>query len=106
MAESLVPAVATQLGLGFVVGFCVGFLAKKAGKLAALLVGAAFVLLQVLAYADVVTIDWSPIAAWWEQARRPEALERQWSAVRSILFANLPALAGAVPGLVVGLKKG
>lgn len=105
MSEMVGP-LATQLGLGFVVGFCVGFLAKKAGKLVALLVGAAFVLVQVLAYADVVTVDWSPIAAWWERARRPETLERQRSAVQSILFANAPALAGAVPGLIVGLKKG
>ena len=63
-------------------------------------------LLQVLAYADIVTIHWSQIAAWWDLTRRPENLEGQWNAVYSILFANVPAPAGAVAGLILGLKKG
>lgn len=104
--SGLLMPLATQLTLGAVIGFCVGFLFKKVGKTAAVLVGLAFVLLQVLAYAEIVTIDWSPVAAWWDQARRPENLERQWDVVYSLLFANVPALVGAVPGLILGIKKG
>ena len=105
MSQTLIPLV-TQLTLGVAIGFCVGFLAKKVIKIVAVLVGLAFVLLQVLAYADIVTVNWSPVAAWWDMARRPENLEGQWRAVYSILFANVPALVGAVPGLILGLKKG
>ena len=96
----------TQLGLGAVIGFCVGFLLKKVRKIAAMLVALAFILVQALAYLEIITIDWSPIASWWERARQTETLERQWSTVQSMLFANVPALAGAVPGLIIGLKKG
>ena len=105
VSRTLIP-LATQFTLGVAIGFCVGFLAKKVVKIVAVLVGLVFVLLQVLAYADIVTVHWSPIAAWWDMMRRPENLEGQWNAVYSILFANVPALVGAVPGLILGLKKG
>ena len=105
LSETLIP-VASQLVLGVIIGFCVGFLVKKVGKLLAIFVGLAFILLQVLAYFEVITINWPPIAVWWEQARRPGELERHWSTVRAVLFANVPALVGAVPGLILGLKKG
>ena len=102
----MIGPLVTQIALGAAIGFCVGFLAKKVGKMVAILVGLAFVLVQLLAYAEVLTIDWAPIATWWDRVRRPENLERQWSAVQGVLFGNLPALAGAVPGFLLGLKKG
>ena len=105
MSRVFVP-LATQLTMGLAIGFCVGFLAKKVVKIVALLVGLVFVLLQVLAYADIVTVNWSPVAAWWDLMRRPDNLEGQWSTIYSILFATVPALVGAVPGLILGLKKG
>ena len=105
LSRMIVP-LATQLTLGAAIGFCVGFLFKKAVKVVAVLVGLAFVLLQLLAYADVITINWWAVAAWWDQMRQPESLGGQWNAAYAVLFANVPALVGAVPGLVVGLKTG
>ena len=105
VSEQLIP-VAAQVTLGAALGFCVGYLLKKVGKLVAIIVGFTFGLLQVLAYVEVITINWGPIAAWWDQVRRPEHLDRQWQVVRAVLFAHVPALAGAVPGLILGLKKG
>ena len=57
MSEQLIP-VAAQLTLGAALGFCVGYLLKKVGKLVAIIVGFTFGLLQVLAYAEVITINW------------------------------------------------
>ena len=96
MSEQLIP-VAAQVTLGVALGFCVGYTcSKKVGKLIAVIVGFTFGLLQVLAYAEVITINWVPITAWWDQVRRPEHFERQWQVVHAVLFANVPALAGAV----------
>ena len=39
-----------QLGFGGLAGLCVGYFAKKAAKMTALLLGCPFVLLQVLAH--------------------------------------------------------
>ena len=105
VTEVMIPLL-SQLGLGAVIGFCVGFMVKKVSKIAALVVGLAFVMLQVLAYYGVITIDWAPIKGWWDQATDPDTLQGQWASVRSILFANVPALGGAVPGFVMGLKAG
>jgi uncharacterized membrane protein (Fun14 family) len=100
-----IPLVA-QLGLGAVVGFVVGFTVKKVSKLAALLVGSLFILLQVLAYYGIVTIDWGPIHHWWTQFVEPKALQGRWETVRTMLFANIPASGGAIPGFIMGLKMG
>ncbi len=105
VSEQLIP-VAAQVTLGGALGFCVGYLMKKVGKLVALFLGFTFALLQVLAYFEVISINWAPVATWWDQVRRPENLERQWQVVHGVLFANVPALVGAVPGLILGLKKG
>lgn len=105
VSETLIP-LASQVGFGALVGFVVGFTLKKAGKLAALLLGSIFILLQVLAYYGIVTIDWGPISQWWSQFVAPQALQGRWEALRTILFANIPACGGAIPGFVIGLKMG
>jgi len=43
---------------GVAMGFCSGYLVKKAGKLAALAVGAGFVFLQVMEHNGYISISW------------------------------------------------
>lgn len=105
ISDIFIPLVA-QIGLGGVVGFAVGFTVKKVSKLAALLLGCIFILLQVLAYYGIVTIDWGPINHWWGRFVEPKALQGRWETVRTILFANIPASGGAIPGFIMGLKMG
>lgn len=105
VSDLLIPLVA-QIGLGGVVGFAVGFTVKKVSKLAALVLGSLFIMLQVLAYYGIVTIDWGPINHWWAQFVEPTAMRGRWATVRTILFANIPAAGGAIPGFVMGLKMG
>ncbi len=105
MDTSLIPLL-SQMGFGGVVGFVVGFTLKKVSKLAAILLGLVFILLQVLAYYGIVTIQWEPIAAWWVRFAEPEILQGHWAVVRAILFANLPAFGSAIPGFLLGLKIG
>lgn len=103
--DFLVPLV-SQLGLGAVIGFCVGLLLKKVGKIVAIIVGLAFVFLQILAHYEIVVIQWEPIQGWWDQSTTPAELRGYWATVRSILFANIPALGGAIPAFILGLKIG
>ena len=51
-----------QFALGGVLGFAAGFAIKKVGKIVVIIVGLAFILLQVLAYYGIIEIDWAPIA--------------------------------------------
>ena len=96
----------SQLGFGGVVGFLVGFTLKKVSKLVAIALGLIFILLQVLAYYGIVAIQWDPVASWWAQVTEPQKLQGLWATLRDILFTNVPALAGAVPGFLLGLKRG
>ncbi|MFQ5794416.1 MAG: FUN14 domain-containing protein [Candidatus Bipolaricaulia bacterium] len=105
VSSTVIPLV-SQLGFGGVVGLVVGFTLKKVGKLIAIAFGLFFILLQVLAYYGLITIDWNPIADWWARFTDPETLQSRWEALRAILFSNLPAFGGAIPGFVLGLKVG
>ena len=105
VVETIGPLVA-QLALGGILGFCAGFAIKKIGKVVAILIGVLFVLLQVLAYYEVVVINWAPIAGWWDVVRAQQTVQDFSSVVRSVLFANVPAVVGAVPGFILGLKRG
>lgn len=105
MSDLFIPLI-SQLGLGAVMGFVVGFVVKKVSKMAAIIAGLAFVLVQVLGFYGLLTIDWEPIKEWWDQATRPDQLQGQWVGVRSLLFSNALALGGAAPGFILGLKWG
>jgi uncharacterized membrane protein (Fun14 family) len=106
MVGNAVIPLLSQLGFGGVVGFLVGFTLKKVSKLVAIALGLIFILLQVLAYYGIVVIQWGPVASWWSQVAEPQKLQGLWTTLRDLLFTNVPALAGAVPGFLLGLKKG
>ena len=100
------PLPVGALGFGGVAGLVVGYAAKKLTKLAALFLGAVFVLLQVLAYCGWITIDWGHVeqatqAVW----RGPHGATLAGSAWRA-LAANLPVAGGFAGGFAVGFKFG
>ncbi|RKX77056.1 MAG: hypothetical protein DRP87_10260 [Spirochaetes bacterium] len=103
--NNLVPII-TQLGFGGILGLIVGFTLKKLSKLVAILLGLIFILLQVLAYYGIVTINWTPIARWWESFTESGAHISLWEQLKTILFSNLPAVGGALAGFIIGLKIG
>ena len=105
VSDAAIPLL-SQLGFGGVVGFLVGFTLKKVSKLVAIALGLIFILLQVLAYYGIVVIQWDPVASWWSQVTEPAKLQGLWATLRDILFTNVPALAGAIPGFLLGLKRG
>jgi len=51
----------TGATFGTAMGFCSGYLVKKAGKIAALTVGAGFVVLQVLEHNGYISISWNKV---------------------------------------------
>lgn len=103
--QSLAP-LAAQVGLGGVLGFCAGLAIKKIGKVVAVIIGVVFVLIQVLAYYDVISIDWAIVSGWWDMVRQEDRVAGVENALRTVLLANVPALVGAVPGFLLGFKRG
>lgn len=89
-----------------VAGFAVGYALKKVGKLFAVAVGLVFVVVQLLAYQGLLTVNWGEVEARFDPLLRIDSLESAWRSLVAVLTYNL-AFAGAfVPGLVLGLRRG
>ena len=56
--DAIATGMPNQIGFGFISGFCAGFAAKKAGKVAAVGVGGVFIFLQSLAYTGFIEVDY------------------------------------------------
>ena len=51
----------SQIGFGFISGWCTGFALKKVGKVAAMGAGSLFILLQSLAYSGYINLNYGKI---------------------------------------------
>lgn len=102
MVEILTP-ILTQLGVGGVAGLCVGYALKKLGKLAAFLIGIAFLGLQLLAYYGIISINYTAFTDW------ANGLFVQVGVLEGIfgtMVGNLPFAGGFIAGFAIGLKIG
>lgn len=90
------------LGSGGIAGWAVGFTLKKMAKLAALVVGVAFISIQYLAYNQYITIDWDRI----RQSVPNESIERSYTGLMSVLTYNLPFAGSFIVGFWLGFRKG
>jgi uncharacterized membrane protein (Fun14 family) len=97
---------AGELGFGGVAGTIVGYTAKKITKLAALVLGLIFIVVQTLVYLKYVSVDWNAVQQSaehvWKDAQGVTLADRAWE----ILSANLPFGGGFVAGFALGFKLG
>jgi len=94
------------LGFGGVAGAAVGYTAKKVTKLAALLLGALFIAVQLLVYWDFIDVHWETVQSTaqgvWQDSQGVTLAERAWH----VISANLPFGGGFVAGFALGFKLG
>lgn len=95
-----------QLGFGGVAGVCVGYFAKKAAKTMALLLGCLFVLLQVLAYYQIVSINWGGVSGAFDTAAETGVFDSAMASLMKVLLHNIPFGAAFLGGFAIGAKKG
>lgn len=105
MTELLRGPLAT-LGFGGVAGAIAGYAAKKLTKLAAILIGVLFILIQGMVYLGWITVDWVAVQQTaegvWEDPEGISLAER----AMDVLVANLPFGGGFVGGFLIGFKLG
>jgi len=102
LVEILTPLL-TQLGVGGVAGLCVGYALKKVGKIAAFILGIAFIGLELLAYKGIIDIHYDTLITWGqEMIRQVGVLE----GLMTLIIANMPFAASFLVGLAIGLKMG
>lgn len=90
------------LGGGGLAGWAVGYTLKKFAKFMALIVGIAFISLQVLAFKQFITIDWARI----KSAVPDETLEKSATSAMSVITYNLPFAGSFIVGFWLGFRKG
>jgi|GEM_PF-252802 len=97
-----VTFIISTLGFGGIAGLCVGYTMKKFAKMMAILVGCAFIAIQVLAYKHFVVIDWNKI-----HATVPETgVQQIWMIMMSTLTYNFPFAGAFFTGFYLGFRKG
>jgi uncharacterized membrane protein (Fun14 family) len=102
MVEILTPLL-TQLGVGGIAGLCTGYALKKVGKLIAIVLGIAFLVLEILAYKGIISINYSALQDW---ANGVIGQVGQLEGVFSVIIGNLPFAASFLVGFAIGLKMG
>ena len=97
--QSLLP----DIGLGGLLGVAAGYAVRVVGRVALLVIGLAFILVQLLAHFGIVTVDWLQLhpltEPWFRQGR--EGLGDWFSRV---FLANLPFAGSFAVGFVLGLR--
>lgn len=95
-----------QLGFGALAGAVVGYAAKKAAKLAAVVMGLLFILVQFLAYKNVITLHWDAIGTAANHALDSGIPQSAAQRFLNILTHNLPFGGSFLVGFMLGFKKG
>ena len=102
MVEILTPLL-TQLGVGGVAGLCVGYALKKIGKLFAILLGLAFLGLELLAYKGIININYTALEEWATELIGQVGVAE---GILTVIIGNLPFAASFLVGFAIGLKMG
>lgn len=74
---------AAQVSFGSIMGFCSGYALKKAGKVAAVIIGTGFVALQTASSYGYIKMDWKKIS---DDAMKPLDTVSDAMVVRDFLF--------------------
>jgi uncharacterized membrane protein (Fun14 family) len=104
LKDLLLPETGVQVGFGFLTGFVAGYAGKKMIKVAAVVLGLLFFVLQILAAKGFITIHWASIQ------QTSEALYTEVQQSRHVwwqlLTAQLPFVSTFGLGFLLGLRKG
>lgn len=92
-----------RLGFSFLAGFCIGSFVRAALKVVAIAVGFWLLMTMLLAYFDLVVVDWNAISGVWD--RFAASVEKEWASFQTFLTGSLPAAGLAIGGLAIGLKR-
>jgi uncharacterized membrane protein (Fun14 family) len=100
---SFLTPLVTQLGVGGIIGLCIGFALKKIAKIAAAIIGVFSLGLIYIESQGMITVDWLGVGTWGNTALA--GLGQAEGALGAFL-ANLPIAGGAVVGFALGIKWG
>lgn len=102
LSNILTPMV-SEIGIGGVGGFVVGFALKKVARIVAIALGLGFVALQYLAYKGIIAIDYTALKNW---VLNMMGQTTELQSLVTDVIVHIPFGASFVFGFYLGLKKG
>ncbi|MDD5091664.1 MAG: FUN14 domain-containing protein [Candidatus Wallbacteria bacterium] len=106
LPAELIAFFAGVAGFGGLTGFAAGFATKKTVKLLAFFGGLFFIILQILAYKGIITVNWEFLQQAGGGLLRQDSLESGMNAFLRVISVNLPFAGAFGAGFWFGLKKG
>ena len=100
---SFLTPLATQLGVGGILGLVVGFALKKIAKIAAAILGLLSLGLIYMESQGLIAVDWLGVGAWGNTAL---AVLGQAEGALGVFLSNLPIAGGGLVGFSLGMKWG
>jgi len=100
-ASSYLTPLLTQLGVGGIVGLCIGYALKKVAKIVAAIIGLFSLGLIYLESQGLISVDWLGVGAWGNTALSSLG---QMEGALGVVLANLPFAGGAIVGFGIGVK--
>ena len=94
---------ASELGIGGIGGFCVGYSIKKFAKIVAAILAFCFLGLQYLANIGIIEINYLALEGWVLSMFGETSVLQEFLVV---FIAQMPVGVGFMGGLAIGLKKG
>ncbi|KAL0084570.1 FUN14 family-domain-containing protein [Phycomyces blakesleeanus] len=103
-----------EIAFGTVLGVCVGYLVKQAGKLVALAIGTGFVFLQYLSYNGFITVHWDRLEGGYKKGFDVDKdgrvtvkdLSSKWNKFIGFLTHNLQFKSTFLVGFYAGIRYG
>jgi uncharacterized membrane protein (Fun14 family) len=93
----------SEIGIGGVGGFVVGYTVKKVARLVAIVLGIGFVALQYLAYRGIISIDYTVLK---EEVLKLTGKATGLQGLITDIIIHIPFGASFGLGFYLGLKKG
>jgi uncharacterized membrane protein (Fun14 family) len=100
---SFLTPLVTQLGVGGIIGLCIGYAVKKIAKIVAAIIGVFSLGLIYLESQGLISVDWLGVEAWGNTAL--EGLGRV-EGLLGVFLSNLPFAGGALIGFAMGIRMG
>ncbi len=92
------------VGFGFLSGWAVGYVLKKAALLLALALGTAFIVIQILVFNRMMSVDWAAVASVFGSTMH--SIDGRESPMWKILLTNFPYASSFGVGFLMGFRRG
>lgn len=92
-----------QISFGLIAGYLFGFLLKRYGATIALIIGVTFVVVEVLSYYGIVTVNWSNL----QDGMSPVSnfFSQLGSNLGNLLSNNIAFAVAFVPSVIIGFRQ-